>query len=201
METFLTVTCPTCGRNVMFAPEKRGELTKCRACGFEFIPSLPASITSTYTPAPMGPPGGPPEKRDPTKVFQMPHRFYILGCPIEIWGVIAALVLDAVLLLQNAFLLTVTGVVASPDRPMVRFYGHELAQWGNLMGTVGILDVLICFGLYGRRDWAYLAALVRLGIGTLFAVATLFVGDFAPVGAGFALIMVVLALSRSAGRL
>jgi hypothetical protein len=184
-----------CGRNVVFPPEKRQELAKCRACNFEFIPSLPSDIIQQYTPMPMGPPK-PPAPRDPEAPIQIPHKFFLLSCPLEVWLVMLTLVANGVLSLENVFFVD----TPVPDRLITKFYGLTLSGYANMLGLIGVLDLVLSAFLFQRSDWAYFVTLARCGFGTLFGAAMLIMGETAPVVAVFPLVMMILSLSRAGGR-
>jgi hypothetical protein len=199
MDPFLTVPCPTCGRNVVFPPEKRSEPTKCRGCNFEFIPSLPPSITSIYTPVPMGPPK-PPLQRDPTEPLQKAHRVYLLGCPAEVWLVIAFLGFNAYVSIENCIVRTISKGPIPPESLMEKFYGNTLAAWLNFMAALGVADLVLAYGLFSRSEWGFYLTIFRFAGATLLSAAMLINSDFAPIGVAFPILMMMLSLSRAAGR-
>lgn len=199
MDPYLTVPCPTCGRNVVFPPEKRGEVTRCRGCDFEFIPSLPPSITSAYTPVPMGP-EKPPLQRDPTQPLEKPRRGYVLGCPAETWLVIVLLMFNAYVSVENCIVRTTMEGPLPPEGMMERLYGSTLAAWLNFMAVIGAVDLALAYGLFIRSDWGFYLSIFRFAGGTLLSAAMLFTGDLAPIGVAFPILMMILSLSRAAGR-
>ncbi len=199
MDAYLTVPCPACGRNVVFPPERRTEVTKCRGCNFEFIPSLPASITSTYTPVPMGPEAGPPEKRESVDAAT-PHQMFLFGCPIEMWLVLIALAAHSAICFENAIARILDPEFADPEGLMTRFYGPTLAAYSNLLGILGALDLILAYFMYHRSDNAYYIFLARGAFGTLLAAAMLSVGDHAPIGFVFPIMIMIASLSRAGGR-
>jgi hypothetical protein len=145
-------------------------------------------------------PRKPPLHHDPTDSLHRPHGGFWLGCPLEVWLVIAVLALNAFVSVENCVRRTVVdGPLAEPNL-MEKFYGPTLAGWVNVMAAAGVIDVVLGFGLFNRRDWAFFATMFRSGGGTLLAAGMLLVGDYAPIGVAFPVLMMILSLSRAGGR-